>query len=50
MIDDYLQGKHHLRDIQSHKSADIWASGVTLYRLLTQEYPIKETRVMNLKD
>ncbi len=29
--------------------ADIWAAGVTLFRLLTKEFPIKGTAVVNLK-
>ena len=49
MIEDYLLGKFHLRDIEAHKKADIWAAGTTLYRLLTREFPIKATSLMNLK-
>ena len=29
--------------------ADIWAAGVTLFRLITKEFPIKGTSVVNLK-
>ena len=29
--------------------ADIWAAGVTLFRLITKEYPIKGSAVVNLK-
>lgn len=29
--------------------ADIWAAGVTLFRLITKEYPIKGAAVVNLK-
>ena len=49
MIEDYLLGKYHLRDTEAHKKADIWAAGTTLYRLLTREFPIKATSVINLK-
>lgn len=49
LIDDYLHGGYHLRGVEAHMKADIWASGVTLYRLLTRQYPIKATSLMNLK-
>ena len=49
LIEDYLQGKFHLRDTEAHKKADIWAAGATLYRLLTREFPVKATSLMNLK-
>ena len=49
LIDDFFQAKIHLKPEECHKKADIWAAGVTLYRLLTREFPIKATSVMNLK-
>ena len=38
-----------MRDLQAHMKADIWAAGVTLFRLITKEYPIKGAAVVNLK-
>ena len=49
LIEDYLKGKYHLASIETHKKADIWAAGVTLYRLITREFPIKASGVMDLK-
>ena len=49
LIEDYLTDKYHLKDILAHKKADIWAAGATLYRLLTKEFPVKATSLMNLK-
>ena len=49
LLEDYLQGRYQLCSEQAHKQADIWAAGVTLYRLLTKEYPVKATSVLNLK-
>ena len=48
-IDDFLFSKHHLRPVEHHKKADIWAAGVTLYRLLTREFPIKANSITTLK-
>ena len=49
LIDDFLQGKIHLRDTEDLIKNDIWAAGVTLYRMMTKEFPVKGISLINLK-
>ena len=48
-LDDYLAGRAYLKPVDAYKRADIWAAGVTLYRLLTREYPVKANTIVNMQ-
>lgn len=49
LLEDFLQGTLNQKPAEAHIRADIWAAGITLYRLLTREFPIKANTIVNLQ-